>query len=142
MGIKDPKSYSAAYLNGWLVECSDQIPTPSLEWGLDDCIEEAKKHPNMARLKKKTLKCYRAIRRNRWEAKMVFAKDSGDIMIKWTLELCQSYAKKYETKSKWSKGHIKSYNAASRHRWISECSQHMVSERSSKNKILRIKNVT
>lgn len=51
----------------------------------------------------------------------------SELNTKWTLDKCKKIASKYKTKSQWQKGHIHSYNAASKSGWLEICGNHMVS---------------
>ena len=44
-----------------------------------------------------------------------------DSKVKWTLQRCQKYARRYTTENAWSSSAISSYKAAVAHGWKEEC---------------------
>tara|TARA_Y100001937_G_scaffold128590_1_gene206056 strand:- start:11 stop:763 length:753 start_codon:yes stop_codon:yes gene_type:complete len=49
----------------------------------------------------------------------------GGSKLKWSKKSCQEISKLYESKSDFKKNNINAYNAAVRHKWISEICNHM-----------------
>ena len=50
----------------------------------------------------------------------------ANYVIKWSVELCKSYAKKFNTITEWNKGHKNTYRAALKYKWLEDCCEHMV----------------
>lgn len=122
-------SYTAARKKGWLDECCYHMVEGRKNfeyWTLERCKEKAREYSTRTEWPKGHTSSYESARINGWldeccDHMIEFKKPSGY----WTLEKCLGKAIKYSSKSEWQKGHLSSYQAASRNGWIDECGEHM-----------------
>ena len=135
---KSMGSYTAAKKYNWVDECKTHMINKrttivgSGYWNNKEiCIEEAKKYKTRSEWGKKSAGSYLAAKRNGWfdECTSHMIRDrvkSGHWYVK---ENCIEEAKKYKTRTEWSKKSNTSYNFARKHDWFDECTVHMVSKR-------------
>lgn len=124
-----PSSYAAARRNGWLKECSSHFEVrmkPRGYWTKKRCQAEAKKFKTTTAWQRASGQSYTLSRQNGW------LKEFTAHMIKnakpegyWTKERCKANAKKYKTKTEWTKFGMGAVDAARRNGWYEECTAHM-----------------
>ena len=90
------------------------------KWTKKTCIKEAKKYKTRSEFKKGNISAYQVARKNDWlkeyEWLTSLCKPDGF----WNYETCYQEAKKYTTRSEFSKGSSGAYNVARKNDWLKE----------------------
>ena len=127
---KSDISYRVAKKNNWFNECSAHMigaNVPMEYWTLEKCKEDALKYQTKTKWANNSSGSYNAAKKNDWfnecSAHMVEIRLP---MGYWTLERCKEEALKYQTRSKWQRNHNKTYDTASKKKWLEECCSHMI----------------
>lgn len=87
-----------------------------------ELIEVLKKYGNRTNLQKRRLTLYVKLFK---EYPHILDEALPSTKAPYTLESCKASALKYNTRGEWQKGHIGSYQAALRNKWLEECCKHM-----------------
>lgn len=122
-------AYQAAVKNKWINECCSHVDTILEKWTLKRCMASAKRYSTKREWETCDRKAFQAAKRRRdigWLK--ACCEHMTPKLIRWTLDMCLSSAKKYQTKSAWQRGEPKAYDAAIRHReeeWHAICCAHM-----------------
>tara|TARA_Y100001973_G_C5199890_1_gene336819 strand:- start:741 stop:2930 length:2190 start_codon:yes stop_codon:yes gene_type:complete len=122
-------AYTAAVKNKWVNECCLHMDTVFEEWTLARCITSAKRYGTKREWEACDRKAYQAAKRRKSKGWLeACCQHMTPKIIRWTLDMCLSSAKKYQTKSEWQRSEPKAYDAAIRHReesWFEQCVAHM-----------------
>ena len=124
-------SYNIAKENGWFDECVAHMLSkskPSGFWKIkENVLTEAKKYSIKSEWIKKSSASYSSANKNGWSDECVAhmeikTKPNGFWKIK---ENVLADARKYSTRSEWSKAPSSSYTSAKENGWFDECVSHM-----------------
>ena len=127
-------AYSAARLNGWLVEMHWFSRPKYIKWTKEATFEEAKKYTTLSNFRKKCRGGYHAANINGWLKEMVWLKRNArphkktvknnetflkGSNLKWTKEAVFEESKKYGTRNEFKKN-SNAYQVAVRKKWLDE----------------------
>lgn len=133
---KSSTSYRIAKENGSYKKCAKALGVnkkPAGYWNnYERCKKEALKYKHRAAWMRGSGSSYESAKKHGWinnlsKHMMTTSEITSLNNTKWSLKKCKQIAKKYKTKSQWQKGHIYSYNSASRRGWLDICGKHMKS---------------
>lgn len=115
-------AYRIALNNGWLNEYSwfEEVQKPGGYWNYDTCYEEAKKYKSRGEFALKSSTAYDHARRRQWLDKYSWFVSDAKPAGYWTYETCYDEAKKYKTRSEFSKQSGSAYNVARRNHWLDD----------------------
>ena len=127
------KDYSTEYHylhhKGWVEKiCHDMgwvFRTPKGYWTYERCKEESSRFTSVEDWCREHNVSYRHAKSNGWFEELSCNMVKLIPTNEWTKELCLQEALKYDTKTKWCKGHNRSSKAAKINGWYDECTAHM-----------------
>lgn len=112
-------AYSAARLNGWLVEMHWFSRPKYIKWTKEATFEEAKKYNKKYHFQIGCEAAYKVALKNGWIAEMDWLKENDYYRI-WTKEAIFEESKKYTTLSNFRKKCRGGYHAANINGWLKE----------------------
>jgi hypothetical protein len=124
-------SYNKAKRMGWLSECTEHMNTkkhkPKGYWDIkENVLKEVKKYKTYSNWREKSQVSYNSALKNNWLDEISeYLPKERDSEIKWNLETCLSYSKRYKTKSDWHKNNNHSYMMAKKLGHFDKCVEHM-----------------
>ncbi len=127
---KDYKTeYGYLHHKGWVERiCKDmgwKMTTPRNYWTKERCSEESKKYTSVEDWCREHKVSYRHAKTKGWFEELSYDMIKLIPSSDWTKELCLQEALKYDTRTKWCKGHNRSSKAAKINGWYEECTAHM-----------------
>jgi very-short-patch-repair endonuclease len=109
-----------------LTDVEIKLSKNRIKWTEEECLRDAKKYKTVKEWTTKSPSGYQAAFKKGWKesctshmVRMLTPKNY------WTLERCKEDAKKYKTKSEWSRAKPSGYAVAVSRGWIAECCSHM-----------------
>ena len=112
-------AYSAARLNGWLVEMHWFSRPKYIKWTKEAVFEEAKKYNKKYHFQIGCGTAYKVALKNGWIAEMDWLKEDK-YLVKWTKELTLVESKKYATRNNFHKNSPGAYRSARINGWLDE----------------------
>lgn len=119
-------AYAAAYLNGWLEECTTHMIRPIVwckKWTEEKCIVDARRFIHIKDWMKESSSSYIAAGRMKILDKC--SAHMEKLRQVHTLESCKEESLKYPYISEWDKNSNSTYVSACRNGWMEECTSHM-----------------
>ena len=115
-------AYRIACKNGWLKNYTwfEEKQKPSGYWNYETCYEEAIKFKSRVEFAKKSSTAYDYARRSKWLDDYTWFVSNATPAGFWTYEKCFEEAKKYKTRSEFSKKAGSAYNAARHNHWLDD----------------------
>lgn len=117
------KAYTRASKNKWVKDYTWLATRkPKGYWdNYNNCRDESKKYSTRSEFNKNASKAYEVSRINNWLGSFTWLKNRNSNPSKyWTKERCETEAKKYTTKAKFSKESNGAYNASRKNGWIDD----------------------
>ena len=122
-----PHVYNKIHKSKWANTCfNHMIRYSTYNWTLELCQAEASKYQTKKEFRQNNRPAYLVAYKNNWLdiicQHMIKTANSNR---KWTLELCQAEASKYNNKKAFYDNNRYAYNAAHKYGWINSICQHM-----------------
>lgn len=119
--------YAAVLTNGWLEECTSHMKRlVKRRWTLETCKLSAQRYNTRREWFDGETSAYNAARNNKWLEECCSHMSRKSVPKNyWVKDTCLQIAQNYQTSKDWKIGDNKSYCAAQRHGWLSECTKHM-----------------
>ncbi|MBR4840973.1 MAG: GIY-YIG nuclease family protein, partial [Paludibacteraceae bacterium] len=114
-------AYGVAWKNGWLDEYSwFSDPRTTKKWNYETCQKEALKYKSRVEFVNASPGAYKVARENNWLDHYDWMERPVVHNKKWDKESCREEAKKYKSKSDFSKGSGGAYNVACANGWLDD----------------------
>jgi len=134
---KHAQSYRMAKQHGWFDECVAHMakPKPRKQWTQEECVGIARNYSNRKEWREGNLSSYSAAYQYDWmKACTEHMPSRSESRKSWTKTECKKHAKKFHSRTEWTRGHHSSYRAALDRGWIDEI---MPAKNRTRNKILK-----
>lgn len=131
------QSYRLARRMGWFNDCVAHMttPKPRKQWTEEECVNIAKGYPDRKAWREGNLSSYSAAYQYGWMDKCTEHMPARASSKKiWKKSECAKYAKKFNSRTEWTKGHHGSYRAALENGWMDEL---MPAKNKTRNRILK-----
>jgi hypothetical protein len=126
---KSAGAYNYAREHNLLDKCCKHmkmLKKPNGTWTVKSCILDAKKYNTISEWNKNSGSAYNSARRLKcFDECIKHMKRLKAIKIKWNINICINDAKKYNSIESWRKNSNRTYSAALKYGWLSECTRHM-----------------
>ncbi|MBQ0141600.1 MAG: hypothetical protein KBT06_02155 [Prevotellaceae bacterium] len=119
-----PGAYNKAIRNGWIDEYTwmpSRQQKPSGFWqNYDNCFQEAKKYSSRREFQRACPSAYTQAWKNGWIDEYTWLQEKSKPSGYWTRETCFEEAKKYRSRSEFSKNAVAAYHLARKNGWLKE----------------------